>query len=80
VKLLARLYSERDGVRQRLIEGCCGIYGHGNIAGLGQALTQNELVRDQETLSYFQSRNEQAMVHTAVGSSKMRNRYRRWLA
>jgi 3D-(3,5/4)-trihydroxycyclohexane-1,2-dione acylhydrolase (decyclizing) len=43
VKFLARQYSERDGVRQRLIEGCYGIFGHGNIAGLGQALMQMEV-------------------------------------
>src|ERR1035437_3170814 len=43
VKFLARQYSERDGVRQRLIEGCFGIFGHGNIAGLGQALMQMEV-------------------------------------
>jgi 3D-(3,5/4)-trihydroxycyclohexane-1,2-dione acylhydrolase (decyclizing) len=74
VKFLARQYSERDGTRQRLIEGCFGIFGHGNIAGLGQALMQHEIERDQETLRYFQCRNEQAMVHTAVGFSRMRNR------
>ena len=73
VKFLARQYSERDGTRQRLIEGCFGIFGHGNIAGLGQALMQHEIERDQ-TLRYFQCRNEQAMVHTAVGFSRMRNR------
>jgi 3D-(3,5/4)-trihydroxycyclohexane-1,2-dione acylhydrolase (decyclizing) len=74
VKFLAGQYSERDGVRQRLIEGCFGIFGHGNIAGLGQALMQAEVEGDQDALRYFQCRNEQAMVHTAVGFSKMRNR------
>jgi len=80
VRFLARQYSERDGVQQRLIEGCFGIFGHGNIAGLGQALMQAELERDEEAevghdaLRYFQCRNEQAMVHTAVGFSRMRNR------
>ena len=43
VKFLARQYSERDGVQRRLIEGCFGIFGHGNIAGLGQALMQMEV-------------------------------------
>jgi 3D-(3,5/4)-trihydroxycyclohexane-1,2-dione acylhydrolase (decyclizing) len=78
VKFLARQYSERDGVQRRLIEGCFGIFGHGNIAGLGQALMQMqmqiEVEGDLETLRYFQCRNEQAMVHTAVGFSRMRNR------
>jgi 3D-(3,5/4)-trihydroxycyclohexane-1,2-dione acylhydrolase (decyclizing) len=74
VKFLARQYSERDGVQQRLIEGCFGIFGHGNIAGLGQALMQKEVEGDPEALRYFQCRNEQGMVHTAVGFSRMRNR------
>jgi len=74
VRFLARQYSERDGVQRRLIVGCSGIFGHGNIAGLGQALMQMEIEGDQEALRYFQCRNEQAMVHTAVGFSRMRNR------
>jgi len=74
VKFLARQYSERDGVQHRLIEGCFGIFGHGNIAGLGQALMQMEVEGDPEALRYFPCRNEQAMVHTAVGFSRMRNR------
>jgi 3D-(3,5/4)-trihydroxycyclohexane-1,2-dione acylhydrolase (decyclizing) len=40
VRFLARQYSERDGVEQRLIPGCWGIFGHGNVAGVGQALQQ----------------------------------------
>ena len=74
VRFLACQYSERDGVQRRLIVGCSGIFGHGNIAGLGQALMQMEIEGDQEALRYFQCRNEQAMVHTAVGFSRMRNR------
>ena len=80
VRFLACQYSERDGVRQRLIEGCLGIFGHGNIAGLGQALMQAELEGGEEAevghdaLRFFPCRNEQAMVHTAVGFSRMRNR------
>ena len=74
VRFLSCQYSERDGVQQRLIEGCFGIFGHGNIAGLGQALMQAELEGDEESLRYFQCRNEQGMVHTAVGFSRMRNR------
>jgi 3D-(3,5/4)-trihydroxycyclohexane-1,2-dione acylhydrolase (decyclizing) len=80
VKFLARQYSERDGLQQRLVEGCFGIFGHGNIAGIGQALMQVEVEGDRgadgslDGLRYFQCRNEQAMVHTAVGFSRMRNR------
>jgi len=90
VRFLARQYSERDGVEQLLIGGCFGIFGHGNIGGLGQALMQQEVERGPEPggheaggqegdecrdgLRYFQCRNEQAMVHTAVGFSRMRNR------
>jgi 3D-(3,5/4)-trihydroxycyclohexane-1,2-dione acylhydrolase (decyclizing) len=74
VKFLAGQYSERDGVRHRLIECCFGIFGHGNIAGLGQALMQADVEGDYEALRYYQCRNEQAMVHTAVGFSRMRNR------
>jgi 3D-(3,5/4)-trihydroxycyclohexane-1,2-dione acylhydrolase (decyclizing) len=73
-RFLARQYSERDGVQHRLIEGCFGIFGHGNIAGLGQALWQEQVEGAPGTLRYFQCRNEQAMVHTAVGFSRMRNR------
>jgi len=74
VKFLACQYSERDGERQRLVVGCFGIFGHGNLAGLGQALMQAQADGDAEALRYFQCRNEQAMVHTAVGFSRMRNR------
>ena len=80
VRFLVRQYSERDGVERRLVAGCFGIFGHGNIAGLGQALMQAEVAGEQDAgadrggLRYFQCRNEQAMVHTAVGFSRMRNR------
>ena len=40
VKFLANQYSERDGVEQRLVTGMFGIFGHGNVAGVGQALLQ----------------------------------------
>lgn len=69
VRFLAKQYTERDGVEHRLFEGCFGIFGHGNVAGMGQALQQH---RDE--LTYYQARNEQAMVHTAAGFAKMRNR------
>src|SRR6059058_6047613 len=69
VRFLAAQYAERDGVEQRFIEGCFGIFGHGNVAGVGEALfEQPDLIR------YYQARNEQAMVHAAVGYARMRNR------
>lgn len=71
VRFLARQYSERDGVAQRLIPGCFGIFGHGNVAGVGQALLE---VAPTGELPYHLARNEQGMVHAGVGFSRMRNR------
>jgi 3D-(3,5/4)-trihydroxycyclohexane-1,2-dione acylhydrolase (decyclizing) len=65
VKYLQVQYSERDGERQRLIPGLFGIFGHGNVAGLGQALEEHG-----RELPYYQPCNEQSMVHTAVGYAK----------
>ncbi len=73
VRFLAAQYSERDGVRRRLIAGCWGIFGHGNVAGVGQALLQAEQTGDAD-LTYYLARNEQAMVHASVGFARMRNR------
>jgi 3D-(3,5/4)-trihydroxycyclohexane-1,2-dione acylhydrolase (decyclizing) len=69
VRFLASQHVERDGVEHRFFAGCFGIFGHGNLTGVGQALAQHP-----ELLTYFQARNEQAMVHTAAGYAKMRNR------
>src|SRR5881396_3726434 len=69
VRFLAAQYVERDGVEHRFFEGCFGIFGHGNLTGVGQALAQ-----DPDLLTYYQARNEQAMVHTAAGFARMRNR------
>jgi 3D-(3,5/4)-trihydroxycyclohexane-1,2-dione acylhydrolase (decyclizing) len=73
VGFLAAQQSERDGTVHQLVEGCFAIFGHGNVAGLGQALLQAELSRPG-ALRYYQPRNEQAMVHTACGFARMRNR------
>src|SRR5919197_6091668 len=73
VRFLAAQYSERDGVRHRLVEGCFGIFGHGNVAGVGQALLEAEL-HDPGALTYHQARNEQGMVHAAAAFARMRNR------
>ncbi|MEU4549383.1 3D-(3,5/4)-trihydroxycyclohexane-1,2-dione acylhydrolase (decyclizing) [Nonomuraea dietziae] len=73
IRFLAAQWTERDGVEQRLIEGCFGIFGHGNVAGLGQALAeQGAGLRDP--LPYYLARNEQAMVHTAVAYARTRDR------
>ncbi|HST15173.1 MAG TPA: 3D-(3,5/4)-trihydroxycyclohexane-1,2-dione acylhydrolase (decyclizing), partial [Gaiellaceae bacterium] len=69
LRFLAVQEIERDRVRQRFFGGCLGIFGHGNVAGIGQALYERP-----DLLTYRQSRNEQAMVHTAVGYARQRNR------
>ena len=68
VKFLRAPQVERDGGRQPFFAGCFGIFGHGNVGGIGQALQQYPALR------YYQCRNEQAMVHTAVAYAKMKNR------
>jgi len=75
VRFLAAQRSERDGTSHRLIEGCFGIFGHGNVAGLGQGLLEAELAPGADKgLRYLQGRNEQAMVHAAVAFARTRNR------
>ena len=66
VKYLQVQYSELDGLRQRLIPAAFGIYGHGQVAGLGQALFEYG-----EDLPFYQTRNEQSMVHTAIAYTNM---------
>jgi 3D-(3,5/4)-trihydroxycyclohexane-1,2-dione acylhydrolase (decyclizing) len=70
ISFLKNQYSERDGKQHRLFEGCLGIFGHGNVAGIGQALEQDS------GLPYYLFRNEQAMVHTAAAFAKTSNRLR----
>ncbi|MFQ5793977.1 MAG: 3D-(3,5/4)-trihydroxycyclohexane-1,2-dione acylhydrolase (decyclizing) [Candidatus Bipolaricaulia bacterium] len=65
VKYLQVQYSERDGKTQRLIPAIFGIFGHGNVSGLGQGL-----VEYGQDLPYYQPCNEQSMVHTAAGFAK----------
>jgi len=64
---LARQYSERDGKRRRLIPGVWGIFGHGNVAGLGQAL---EELGDGLELPTYRPQNEQAAVHAAAAYAR----------
>ncbi|MFD8367651.1 3D-(3,5/4)-trihydroxycyclohexane-1,2-dione acylhydrolase (decyclizing) [Streptomyces hygroscopicus] len=70
VEFLAHQYTERDGRRHRLINATWGIFGHGNVAGLGQALLES----GPDAMPYLQGRNEQAMVHAAVGYARQNNR------
>src|SRR5215469_4170190 len=77
VRFLAAQRTERDGLEHALFAGCFGIFGHGNVAGIGQALLESELLDDQP-FRYYQSRNEQAMVHAAAAYARMRNRLSTW--
>src|SRR6188768_2670517 len=82
VRFLANQWSERDGERQKLFAGCFGIFGHGNVAGIGQALLQNELAHrhdSAERLPYVLARNEQAMVHTSVAYARQKDRLQTWV-
>ena len=72
VRYLQAQWSERDGDRRRLIPGMWGIFGHGNVIGLGQAL---EEVGDE--LTFHQGRNEQSMVHAAAAFAKATRRRQR---
>jgi 3D-(3,5/4)-trihydroxycyclohexane-1,2-dione acylhydrolase (decyclizing) len=69
VRFLAAQHVERDGVEHRFFGGCLGIFGHGNVAGIGEALYESP-----ELLAFHQAHNEQGMVHTAAGYARMRNR------
>jgi 3D-(3,5/4)-trihydroxycyclohexane-1,2-dione acylhydrolase (decyclizing) len=71
VRFLAQQRSSRDGREQPFFGGVFGIFGHGNVAGIGQALQEQ-----RESLPYYLARNEQAMVHTAAAYAKMHNRLR----
>ncbi len=79
VRFLAAQWTERDGERHKLFAGCFGIFGHGNVAGIGQALLENELhAEGHDRLPYVLARNEQAMVHTAVAYAKQKDRLQTW--
>lgn len=68
VRYLARQYVVRDGVEQPFFAGVFGIFGHGNVTGIGQALEETD------ALKFYLPQNEQAMVHTAAAYAKMKNR------
>ena len=69
VRFLMCQYVERDGVEGRLFAGCFVIFGHGKVAGVGQALQQYS-----DDLPYYLARNEQAMVHAASAFARQKNR------
>src|SRR5438105_4190624 len=68
IQFLLHQQVERDAKRQPFFAGCLGIFGHGCIAGIGQALQQYPQFR------YYLTKNEQASVHIAAGYAKMKNR------
>lgn len=68
IRYLKHQYVQRDGKQQPFFAGCFGIFGHGNVAGIGEALQENPDFR------YYQCRNEQAQVHTAAAYAKVKNR------
>jgi 3D-(3,5/4)-trihydroxycyclohexane-1,2-dione acylhydrolase (decyclizing) len=73
VEFLANQYTVDGDHRERTIPGMFGIFGHGNVAGIGQALKQAN-VENPELMPYFQARNEQAMVHQSVAFARMHRR------
>src|SRR5437773_9760167 len=70
IRFLKHQYVERDGRANQFFAGCFGIFGHGNLAGIGQAVQQNP------DFIFYLARNEQAMVHTSAAFAKMSNRLR----
>ena len=71
VQFLQQQFVERDGNETQFFAGMFGIFGHGNVAGIGQALHQYA-----DSFRFYQTRNEQSMVHTAAAFAKMNNRLR----
>lgn len=69
IEFLQQQYVERDGHENAFFAGCWGIFGHGNVAGIGEALQEYA-----SSFRYYQARNEQAMVHAASAYTKMKNR------
>jgi 3D-(3,5/4)-trihydroxycyclohexane-1,2-dione acylhydrolase (decyclizing) len=82
IRFLGNQYVERDGERSKFFAGCFGIFGHGNVAGLGQALLEDEVAAAETgtapLLPYVLGRNEQAMVHSAVAYARQRDRLQTW--
>ena len=82
IRFLANQFVERDGERTKFFAGAFGIFGHGNVAGLGQALLQDEVEAvesgSEPGLRYVLGRNEQAMVHSAVAYARQKDRLQAW--
>lgn len=73
IEFLAQQWSVDGERRERTVAGVFGIFGHGNVAGIGQALKQSHELTPG-LMPYHQARNEQAMVHQSVGYARMRRR------
>ncbi len=71
IRFLSAQHTARDGASRRFLTACWGIFGHGNVAGVGQALLQYRAL-----MPYLQGRNEQAMVHAATGYARQSDRLR----
>jgi len=69
LRFLSSQYVERDEVEQQFFAGVWGIFGHGNVAGIGEALFESP-----DLLPYHMARNEQSMVHSAVGYARHKDR------
>ena len=69
IRFMAAQHVERDGEESLFFQGVWGIFGHGNVAGIGQALFQY-----RDLMPYHLARNEQAMVHIAAAHARMRDR------
>lgn len=69
LRFLDNQYLSVDGSEQKFVEGVFGIFGHGNVTGIGEALE-----RSAGSLTYRQGKNEQGMVHSAIAFAKQRNR------
>jgi 3D-(3,5/4)-trihydroxycyclohexane-1,2-dione acylhydrolase (decyclizing) len=82
IRFLGNQYVEHDGARTKFFAGAFGIFGHGNVAGLGQALLQAEVTAleagTEPALRYVLGRNEQAMVHSAVAYARQKDRLQTW--
>ena len=71
VRFVAKQYVQRDGRQNRFIEGFWGIFGHGNVSGLGQGIVE---CAQEEGLRFYRPQNEQGMVHISAAFAKHRNR------
>lgn len=69
LRYLDQQYISVDGVETKFVKGVIGIFGHGNVTGIGEALE-----RSSGSLTYMQGKNEQGMVHTAAAYAKQKNR------